>query len=66
MNTVPVKKIKALIEKFKTDKAGWEYKEFYTSSVSDSTKAYYAAATLDSVITQLKQLIEEEGSNDAK
>ena len=28
MNTVPVRKIKALIEKFKTDKADWEDKGF--------------------------------------
>lgn len=61
MNTVPVRKIKALIEKFETDKADWEDKGFCTGNIFESRKAYSAAATLDSVITQLKQLIEEQG-----
>lgn len=59
MNTVPVRKIKALIEKFEAEKADWEDKGFCTGNVSDSTKAYFVAATLDFVIMQLKQLVEE-------
>ena len=58
-NSLPVRKIKALIEKFEAEKADWVDKGFCKGKDTDSTKAYSAAATLDSIIAQLKQLVEE-------